>query len=130
MGKPVNKINRKCLACGKRITIAVYRDGYCRNGHYFGRLRLPIKGTGEYKNVGTTKIGRKRVNIVKWTGKEKEVEYWECNSCYEEAMYECWLEQTIEKLYGKRCSDYEKGCACCQAWDIYDTIIDENKGKL
>lgn len=45
-------------------------------------------------------------------------------------MYEYWLEQIIEELYGKRCPDYAKECACCQAWGVYDTIIDYNKGKL
>ena len=124
------KLNRKCLVCGKGIRIMVYGDGHYTGAHYFNRLKIPIKGTGEYKKTGTSKLLGRKVNVVKWTGKEKEIEYWECDSCYEEAMREDWLEQMIEKLYGKRCNDFAKGCACCQAWDVYDTIIDENRGGL
>jgi len=47
-----------------------------------------------------------------------------------EAKHEAWLKQKIKRLYGKKCPDFEKGCYCCQAWDIYQTITDENKGKL
>lgn len=139
---------RKCAVCGKKIRINVDEKGHYDKGHYFGKLKLPIKGTGEYKKVGmwlnlkgsdtclrrslrhTTRLLRRQVDIVKWTGKEKEVEYWECNKCYEEAMHENWLEEMIERLYGKRCKDYEPGCACCQAWNVYDTIIEENRGEL
>lgn len=123
------RIRRKCAVCGKNISIVLYKDGHYRNGYYYGKLKIPI-GKGEHKKVGTTKLGREKVDVVKWTGKEKEAEYWECNSCYEEAMHECWLEEMIEKLYGKRCPDYEKSCACCQAWSVYDTIIDADRGRL
>jgi len=122
-------IYRKCVVCGKRIKITVYKDGHYDNGYYFKKLKLPI-GKGEHKKVGTTKIFGKKVDVVEWTGKKKEIEYWECNECYEEAMHENWLEQTIEKLYGKKCKDYNKNCACCQAWDIYNTIIEDNRGLL
>jgi len=128
--RKVKKITRKCSICGKRMKITVYEDGYYRNGHYFGKLKLPIKGTGKYKKTGTSQIFGKKIDVVEWNGKEKEIEYWECDACYEESGHEEWLEQIIEKLYGKRCPDYEKGCACCQAWDIYDTILDENRRKL
>ena len=124
------KMNRKCVVCGKNIRITLYEDRHYRNGHFFGRLKVPIKGTGEYKKVGISKLLGKKIDVVKWTGKEKEAEYWECNSCFEEAMHEAWLEEIIEKLYGKRCPDYQKDCGCCQAWKIYETIIESNRGKL
>jgi len=25
--------------------------------------------------------------------------------------------------YGGRCRKYEKGCACCEAWKLYDMLI-------
>lgn len=125
----MKKLNRRCVFCGKKITIVRYNDKYYRGGQYFGKHKIPI-GKGEYKKVGTTKLFKRKVSVVKWTGKEKEVEYWECNACYNEAMYEYWLEEILKKLYGKRCPNYEKNCGCCQAWSIYDTIIDENRGKL
>jgi len=126
----IKKIRRKCAACGKRMQITLYEDRHYRNGQYFGKMQIPIEGTGEYKKVGTTKLLGKKTNVVKWTGKEKEVEYWECNDCYDESMHESWLEKMIEELYGKRCPDHEKQCACCSAWNLYDTIIDANRGRL
>ena len=47
-------------------------------------MKVPIKGTGEYKKIGTTKLLKMKDDIVGWTGKEKEIEYWECNECYNE----------------------------------------------
>ncbi len=128
--KTTKKINRKCVVCGKNIKITLYEDRNYRNGHFFGKIKIPIKGAGEYKKVGTSKLFGKKINVVKWTGKEKKAEYWECNTCFEEAMHEDWLEQMIKKLYGKKCPDYEKDCGCCQAWNIYETIIDFNRGKI
>ncbi len=121
-------IQRKCLVCGKRINIVLYKDGFYKNAHYFKKFKIPF-GKGEYKKVKTTKIFGRKTDVIKWTGKEKEIEYWECNACYEEAINECWLEEVIEKLYGKRCPDYEKNCACCQAWSVYDTIIKLKKDR-
>jgi hypothetical protein len=123
------KMNRKCAVCGKKIRITLYKDGHYINGNYFNKIKIPI-GKGEYKKIRTSKLFGKKVDIVKWNGKEKEVEYWECNKCFEEASHEDWLEQTLIELYGERCPDYEKGCACCEAWEVYDTIIDANRGKL
>ena len=122
-------IHRKCLVCGKRIRIILYKDGFYRNGHYFRKMKIPI-GQDGYKKIKTTRLFGKNIDVVKWTGKEKEIEYWECNKCYEEAMYESWLEEIIEKLYGKKCPGYEKDCVCCQAWNIYETIIDSNRGRI
>jgi len=126
----VKRLTRKCLVCGNRIRVAVYPDGHYKGGHFFNRIKLPVKGTGKYKKTGTRRLFGKKVAIVKWTGKEKEIEYWECDTCYDEALHEDWLERTIEKLYGKRCPDYEKGCGCCDAWALYDTVIDANRGLL
>ena len=130
MEKKIKCLRRKCTVCGESIRIKVYPDKHHHPHYYYGKIKLPIKGTGEYKEIETTKIGRHKIKVVKWTGKEKEVEDWECNDCYEEAMHEDWLEQLLEKLYGKKCKEYEKGCACCQAWSVYETIILHNRGKL
>lgn len=121
----LRKIKSKCSICGKVIKININKKGKYCNGYYFGVMGMPIKGTGEYKKVGTAKFLNKKIKVVKWTGKERDIEYWECNKCYEEAMHEYWLEEIIERLYGKRCKDYEAGCGCCQAWNIFDTLIEE-----
>lgn len=128
--KKPQKLKRKCSVCGKNIKISIDKRGRYDNAHYFGKIKIPINGTGKYKKVRTTRILKRKFDVVKWTGKEKEVEYWECNKCYEEAMHEDWLEEIIEKLYGKRCKDYADGCPCCEAWSVFDTIIEENRGKL
>lgn len=129
MNSKIKRIIRKCLVCDKRINIKIYEDGHYIGGYYFNKLKIPI-GKGQYKKVSTSKFLGKKVNIVKWTGKEREIEYWECNDCYEEAMHEYWLEQIIKKLYGGKCPDFEKECACCNAWGVYDTIIDSNRGII
>lgn len=122
------KIKRRCLICGKNIYITFNSRKYA-NGHYFGDIKLPF-GSGEYKKLRTTKIGRHNLDVVKWTGKEKRIEYWECNKCFEEALHECWLEEKIEKLFGKRCKEYEPHCPVCEAWSLYDIVINDRKEKL
>jgi len=118
----------KCLVCSKSINVTLNGRSY-RNDNYFGRIKLPSK-PGKYKKTGTTKIGKLKVDVAKWTGKEKEVEYWECNKCFEEAAHESWLEDTIKKLFGKRCKDYVRHCPVCDAWFLYDTILEDARGEL
>ena len=65
-------ILRKCSVCGKNII----------NGHYFGKVKIPV-GKGEHKKVGISKLGNIKCDVVRWTGKGKHVEYWECNKCFD-----------------------------------------------
>ena len=74
-------MKRKCSVCGKTISITLHGRKY-NNGNYFGKIKLPV-GKGENKKVGVYKPGKHEFNIVKWTGKYKELEYWECNKCFE-----------------------------------------------
>ena len=83
---------RKCSVCGKKMRINVKKGGKYDNGNYFGKMNIPV-GKGEYKKTGTFKLGKDKHDVVKWTGKEKEVEYWECNECFKQAEYERWLEE-------------------------------------
>lgn len=122
------KMKRKCLVCGREINLILHSSKY-NNGHYFGKFKLPIK-PGEYKKVGTVKLGRIKADVVKWTGKEKEVEYWECNKCFDGASHKCWLEGKIEKLFGEKCKEYEPHCPTCEAWSLYNTIIKDTREKL
>ncbi|MFH1200564.1 MAG: hypothetical protein V1708_05855 [Candidatus Micrarchaeota archaeon] len=75
---------RKCVVCGAKIQIALGPGGKYDNGHYFGVMKLPV-GKGKYEKIGRSKFGRHSFDVVKWTGKEKEIEYWECNDCWKEA---------------------------------------------
>lgn len=84
----VRKIVRECVICGKKIKINVDDKRHYDNGHYFGKIKLPIDGTGEWKKVGTTKFFDKEYDVVDWTGEEEEYEHWECSKCFEEAQLE------------------------------------------
>ena len=75
------KIKRTCVVCGKKLLITVWPDKSYSIGYYFGKVKLPI-GKGFYKKIGTSKIGKIKANIVKWVGKEKTIEYWECKKCF------------------------------------------------
>lgn len=120
---------RRCAVCKKKLIIKVYPDKHYKGGHFFGKPKIPI-GKGKYEKVGVWKFMGKECSIVTWTGREKKIEMWECDECYQEALNEYWLENKIERLYGKRCPDYEKECGCCQAWSVYNMIIADNRGEL
>lgn len=76
---------RECVVCGKKLHIKLDKNNKISGGYYFGKMKLPI-GKGEYKKVGISKfkIAGKKVNVVKWTGKHKTIEYWECKKCFNE----------------------------------------------
>jgi hypothetical protein len=76
-------IKRKCLVCGKKLSIKVKENGAYNKGHYFGKMKFPV-GKGKYKKVGRTRMLGKMSDVVKWIGKEKEIEYWECGKCFNE----------------------------------------------
>lgn len=81
--KRANKksIKRTCLVCGGKISIKLFQSKQYRGGHYFGKVSLPV-GKGDYRKVGKFRLGGKAYPVVKWAGKEKRVEYWECNACF------------------------------------------------
>ena len=68
-----------CAICGQKTD----------DGVYFGKVKLPVEGTGEYKVIRKSKIFEKigddtEYDIVEWTGEEKEFDYYECDKCYNE----------------------------------------------
>jgi len=34
------------------------------------------------------------------------------------------IKEAITNYFGKRCGEYEKGCACCEAWKQFDELED------
>ena len=74
---------RNCSICGKRIQIEVYEDGHYEGAEYFGKIKMPIEGTGEHKVVDRLKIGNIEGDVISWTGKFEEIEDWECPKCFE-----------------------------------------------
>jgi len=129
MKKKEEVIRRRCLVCGKHMRINLWKNGKYDEGHYFGKVEVPV-GKGEYRKVGARKLGENEIGIVKWSGKKAKIEYWECNDCFKEAGFECWLEERIEKIFGEKCKKREQGCPACEAWKVHDMIIRHNRGKL
>lgn len=82
--RKARKIVRKCVICGISIRINVAADRTYDKGHYFGKMKRQIKGTGKWVKVGMFKETGFDCGVVKWTGKEKEFEYWECGKCFNE----------------------------------------------
>jgi len=74
-------ILRKCVICGKMLSIKIKESGKYDKGHYFGKMKYPV-GKGTYKVVGKTRLFGKLSDVIKWIGKEKEFEYWECEKCF------------------------------------------------
>ena len=83
-GKAWKTIKRKCIVCGKALTIRVSGNGRYNKGYYFGKMKVPIEGTGKNVVVGKFKLGKLTGNTVKWTGKNRLVEYWECENCFKD----------------------------------------------
>ena len=75
-------IERKCVVCGRKIIIRLKERGKYTGGHFFGKISIPIDGTGKYKTAGSMMLAGEKVKVVKWTGKEKKIEYWECGKCF------------------------------------------------
>ena len=76
-------LKRKCSVCGEALKILLKKKRAYSGGYYFGKMNLPI-GKGEYRKVGKFKFGKMKGNVVKWIGKEKKFEYWECEKCFKE----------------------------------------------
>jgi len=68
-------IYRKCVTCGKRLRIKVFKDKKYEGGVYFGKLEIPDYNS-KCKVVGKSKIG----SLVDYE-RYKKVEYWECYDC-------------------------------------------------
>lgn len=96
----VEYIDRKCIVCGKELKIRLLDDSTYEGGHFFGRMELPV-GDGEYKKMGKSDIFGKEIDLVEWTGKKEEVEYWECDDCY----YEDEIEERHDRLQKEK-DDY------------------------
>ena len=76
-------IIRKCVVCGKELKIKIFENSKYEGGHYFGTFDFPI-GEGENKIIGEKDVfgNGEKVKIVEWNGESEEVEYWECEECY------------------------------------------------
>jgi len=72
---------RKCNICGRRLNIILNRDKTYEGGHYFGKVDVN-EGNGDYVKIRTSKFLGKKTNIVRWTGKTRKAEYWECDKCF------------------------------------------------
>ena len=77
------EIIRNCIVCSKELRIIVHEDSTYEGGYFFGRMKYPV-GNGEHRKIGTTDMFGKKADVVKWTGDDGELEYWECENCSKE----------------------------------------------
>lgn len=77
------KVKTKCIVCGKELEITLFENGEYSGGHYFGKMELPV-GEGENRILGKKDIGGMEVEVFEWTGDHEEMEYWECDDCFNE----------------------------------------------
>ena len=78
-----SKIERKCIICGEDLKILINETREYAGGHYFGKVKFPV-GEGENRYLGKTKILDLELKVIEWTGNHDEIEYWECESCFNE----------------------------------------------
>jgi len=79
----INEIERECIVCGRHLRISLENNGEYSGGHYFGKISIAV-GEGEYRKVERSKLLDMEVDVVEWTGEEREEEYWECDDCFYE----------------------------------------------
>ncbi len=82
--RKAKRIVRKCVICGTIMRIKVSANRTYDKGHYFGKMKMQVRGTGKWVKIGKFKEGGLDGNVVKWAGKEKGFEYWECGKCFNE----------------------------------------------
>ena len=79
----IDRLNRKCVVCGKKIRVILYDDRSYRGGHYFGKIPLCKKEDIDFENTEKVKIGEMTLNVLKNDPKPYAYEeYWECPKCY------------------------------------------------
>ena len=59
------KIKRSCVVCGKKMAIRIADNGKYNKGYYFGKMKIPIEGTGKYVKTGTFKHFNLKSDVVK-----------------------------------------------------------------
>lgn len=84
--KIVGRLKKRCVVCGIRMRVILYRGGTYRGGHYFGKIPLHRKReTEKALKVGTRKVrfGDSWYDVLKKDPKPyAHAEYWECPKCY------------------------------------------------
>ncbi|MCK5774026.1 MAG: hypothetical protein KAH57_09600 [Thermoplasmata archaeon] len=76
-----SEIMRKCILCGRNLRIVLHESGEYTGGNFFRKVKLPV-GDGENISLGKQKV--LEMEVVEWTGDHEEMEYWECEGCFNE----------------------------------------------
>jgi len=76
------------------------------------------------------KVSKRKKCLVCGNEVNANVQDAKCVRCSENALHESWLEKKIKKLFGRKCKEYEPYCPTCDAWFLYETILEDNRGKL
>lgn len=71
----MRRIKRTCATCGKKFMVSIENGKVLPPTKYYGRLAIPVKGTGVYRKTREKAWG---ATVAIWTGKYRYPEYWEC----------------------------------------------------
>jgi len=82
----VERLEKICACCDRKIKVILYKDSTYRGGHYFGEIPFYTKKEmRKAEKAGTVKkrIGDFVISVMKKDPKPyKHEEYWECPKCY------------------------------------------------
>lgn len=79
----IDRLDKGCSICGRKIKVILYKDRSYPGGHYFGKIPLCKKEDIDFKNTEKVKIGGLELNVLKKDPKPYAYEeYWECPKCY------------------------------------------------
>lgn len=80
------RIRRSCVVCGRKIEVILYKKGFYRGGHYFGKIPLFTKREMRrmiHAGTRVAKLGSRHIQVLKKDPKPYDyTEYWECPECH------------------------------------------------
>jgi len=82
----IDRLEKTCACCSRKIKVILYKDGTYRGGHYFGEI--PFCTKKELRKAEKAGTIKKRINGFEFEVFKKDPkpykyeEYWECPKCY------------------------------------------------
>jgi hypothetical protein len=82
----IQRLQKSCSICSRKIKLILYKDRGYRGGHYFGKTPLYTKAELDkidFNDTKKVKIHGLTFNVLKKDPKPYSyAEYWECPKCY------------------------------------------------
>lgn len=97
-------IERNCCVCGDVMDVDISEDGTYSDGNYFGIVKIPV-GDGEWvqEEAEDPMSDGAEITVSRWTGEVRLIEYWECDTCFDED------EVSIPKDFDGNIGDWHTG---------------------